>query len=286
MALSMKDALNRYGWIAQLATAIPELKDTLTQAEQAGWAPDEFQRQLEGSPWWQKHADSVRQLAILQATDPATYQQNLANAANKIQLAASQMGRSVDANSLALQMLTYNWDDQQLNAVIGSKGSLQHGANNSLVGDAAQYTTHMKQLAADYGITATDSYLNGQLTAIQSGKNTLDGFEQSIRNQAKATFPQFAQQIDQGMTVRDIADPWISTMAKTLEVSDSTVDLNTPEVKKALTQRNADGSATAMPLWQFERSLKDDPRYDKTTQARTDAASVLHKVGQDFGFSS
>jgi hypothetical protein len=39
-------------------------------------------------------------------------------------------------------------------------------------------------------------------------------------------------------------------------------------------------------MWQFTRALKDDPRYDKTTTARTDAYSVLQQVGKDFGFAS
>lgn len=286
MAIDMNTALAKYGWVGQLANSIPSLRDTFTAAAQNEWSPDEFQRQLEGTAWWQSNADSVRQLAIKQATDPATYQQDLANAANKVQLAANQMGRSVDPNALALQLLTNNWDDQQLHAAIGNSGGFQTQDAGALVGDAAQLNDHIRGVAQSYGIPYTDAYVNGAVTRIQSGQDTVDGVTNVLMNRAKLQYPQFASQIDAGQTVKDIADPWIQTYAKTLEVADSTVTLDDPAIKKALTQRNADGSATTQPLWQFERTLKDDPRYDQTTQARTDAYSTLAKVGRDFGFSA
>jgi hypothetical protein len=287
MAIDMNTALAKYGWVGQLATSIPELRDVLTRAASAEWSPDEFQRQLEGSPWWQRNADSVRKLAITQATDPATYQQNLNNAAAKVQLYAQQMGRDgVDTNALGLQLLTNNWDDQQLQAVIGNTAHIASGPDGALLGDAAQLKNHMMDVAGSYGVHANDGTINWWLYGIQSGKNSLDGWESSMRQQAKMYYPQFSTQIDAGQTVKDIASPWVQTMAKTLEISDSTITLDDPNIKKALTQRNADGSATAQPLWQFERQLKDDARYDKTTQARTDAYSTLAKVGRDFGFSA
>lgn len=286
MAINMDEALAKYGWIASLAKSIPELKDVLTTAADKEWAPEEFQRQLEGSPWWKKNADSVRSLAVQHATDPATYTQNLKNAANKVSLAAQQMGRTVDSNAVALQLLTNNWDDQQLRAVIGNTGKLEVGSRNELSGDAAQLKNHLMQVAGSYGVTTSNHSITQALNNIQAGRNTLDGWEQLVRQRAKLHYPQFAKEIDAGHTVAEIADPWIQTMAKTLEVSDATLTLDTPEIKRALTTRNADGSGTAMPLYQFERHLKDDPRYDKTTQARTDAYSVLAKVGKDFGFSA
>jgi hypothetical protein len=59
------------------------------------------------------------------------------------------------------------------------------------------------------------------LIDIQAGTDTIDGFENVIKARAKAQFPHLANQIDAGMTVRDIADPYIASYAQTLEVPES-----------------------------------------------------------------
>lgn len=290
MALDLTTALNKFGFVGTLANAIPELRDIFAQAAAQEWPVEQFNRAVQDTGWYRTSADSARQLLTLQVTDPATFNQNWTNATTKVHLLAQQMGRNgVDPGtlqSLAMQALTGNWDDEQLKAIIGERLPLATGEAGSLTGDAAQLETHMRALASGYGVPITPAFLTGQLTAIQGGHNTLDGFESLMRARAKATYPQFADQIDLGMTVRDVADPWIASMAKTLEVPETQLSLDTPEVQKALQQRNPDGTVTAQPLWQFTRALKDDPRYDKTTQARTDANSMMLQIGRDFGFAS
>jgi hypothetical protein len=49
----------------------------------------------------------------------------------------------------------------------------------------------------------------------------IDGFESLIKARAKAQYPHLASQIDGGMTVRDIADPYIASYAQTLEVPET-----------------------------------------------------------------
>jgi hypothetical protein len=69
-------------------------------------------------------------------------------------------------------------------------------------------------------------------------------------------------------------------MAATLEISDKDVKLSDSYIKKAL--EGANGERT--PLWQFEKMLKDDPRWDKTKQARNETYDLLAQVGKDWGF--
>jgi hypothetical protein len=152
-------------------------------------------------------------------------------------------------------------------------------------GNAANLRDHMTQVAQNYGVAYTSSWLDGWINEVESGRDSLDGWESVMRARAKAAFPQFAAQIDAGMTIRDIADPYISTYAQTLEVPETQVTLNDTYIKKALSQTGQDGTTRAsMPLWQFQRQLKDDPRYDRTQQAKDDAFTTLNKIGKDWGF--
>lgn len=286
MPLSLQDALNAYGFVGTLANSIPDLRGILDQAIREEWQPAAFTRALQDSNWWKQNAESVRQLAQLQALDPATYQQNLLNASQKITLVANQMGRRVDPNAVGLQALLNNWDDEQIKSYIGATGSLGVGSNDALFADAAQLDTHLREVAAAYGVAVTEDNFRGMLTQIQAGRDTVDGWEAVMRARAKAQFPHLASQIDAGMSVRDIADPYIATYAQTLEVPETGIKLTDPAIQKALSIRNQDGTAATKPMWQFQRELKDDPRWDKTTNARTEAYTMVNQLGKDFGFLS
>jgi hypothetical protein len=84
VALDLNTALNSYGFVGTVASAIPDLRSILQQAIDGEWTPEQFSRTVNDSPWFKANAESVRKLATLQAMDPATYNQNLANAASKV----------------------------------------------------------------------------------------------------------------------------------------------------------------------------------------------------------
>lgn len=287
--LSVSDAMSAYGYVYTVAQSIPELNTILQDAVAHSWTADKLTASIESSPWYMQHADTVRNLAYQQYSEPGTYAQNLANAKNIITLKAQALGRTIDdatAGRLALQTLTENasFDDQRLSQLVTNTTGLTN-ANGAYSGLAAQYRDHMTQVAQNYGVAYTDASMDNWVNQIESGANSLDGFESVMRARAKATYPPLADQIDAGMTVRDIADPYVQTMAKTLEVPQTEVTLNDPYIQKALTQRQPDGTATIQPLYQFTSALKKDPRYDTTVQARTDAYTTLKQIGADWGFT-
>lgn len=292
--LDLNTALNSYGFVGQLASAIPDLKGILDQAISAQWVPAQFTRAVMDSGWWKSNAESVRQMARLQATDPATYNQNWANAENKIALLAQQMGRPAPTDvqrSLAMEALLNNWDDQQLRAQIGNRFTpekwSQDGVAPAYTGDAGQLEGHLRQVATNYGVPITDEYLRTALNVIQGGHETIEGYENIFKARAKATFPHLAAQIDAGMTVRDIADPYIATMAQTLEVPETGIKLSDPSIQRALQAKDpTTGAFSNKPMYQFQRELKDDPRWDDTKNAEQEAYRTVGRLGKDMGFLS
>lgn len=288
MPISVDQAMSAYGFVYQLAKSIPELNGYLQDAIKHGWTPEKLTATVESGKWWMQNADTVRQLAILHATEPGTYKQQVANAQRLIMLKAQAMGRSFDSktlNSLVFQTLTQNasWDDQVLTSMVSRQSVIKAG--DSRLGQVAQLQDHMTQVAQSYGVAYTQKNLDGWADRIQGGFDTVDGFESLMRARAKAQYPHLAGQIDAGMTVRDVADPYLSTMAATLELDEGAIDWNKdPHIKKALAQVGQDGAMTAQPMWQFERTLKNDARYDHTKQAKDDAMSTIATIGKDFGF--
>jgi hypothetical protein len=287
LALDLTTALNQYGFVGDLANSVPELKGIFAQAAREEWDPARFQRAVMDSGWWKSMPESARFLATQSVTDPSTYAQSLNNAASKIRIIAEQMGRGGgDWFALARESLINNYDDDQVRWLVSMRVAGTPFQDGVPTGQAGQIQGHLKQVAGNYGVPVTDKWISDALIRIQAGIDSLDGYENVLRARAKAAFPQFADQIDTGMTVRDIADPYISTMANTLEVSETELDLNDQSVRRALSQKQPDGTMGSMPLWEFERSLKDDARWDKTKQARTQAFETIAQVGRDFGFEA
>lgn len=288
MALSLTDALNQYGFVGDLANSVPELKGIFAQAAREEWDPARFQRAVMDSRWWRVSAESARTLATQAVADPATYKQTIKNAATKVDLLIKQMGLQVQTgsrlDSLARHFLVNNYDDETIRRWLALNLQTAVGERGHVAGQAAELREHMLQVSTNYGQAVTSDYLMRYLQKIQAGDYTLEGFESLMQARAKAAFPQFAAQFDSGMTLRDVADPYISTMANTLEISETEVELTDPFVRKALSQRQQDGSMGSMPLYEFERQLKNDPRWDKTKQAREQAFDTIAQVGRDFGF--
>lgn len=290
MAISVDEAMSAYGFVYTLAKSVPELNDTLSQAIQGGWTADKLTATIESGNWWQSHSDTVRNLVQLQATDPATYTQNLNHAKQLVILKGQALGRVVDdkqATSIALETLASNssWDDQVLTQTVANRTKIDVTDTGAYLGQAANLRNHLTQVFQNYGVAYTKQWLDFGISQIESGRDTLDGFESYAKQRAKAAYPQFANQLDAGMTIRDIADPYISTYAQTLEVPETSVTLKDSMIKKALQQTGEDGTTrTSMPLWQFERTLKNDPRYDHTKQAKGDAMDLLAQIGKDWGF--
>ena len=50
--------------------------------------------------------------------------------------------------------------------------------------------------------------------------------------------------------------------------------------------QSSGAAPVSTPLWQFQDQLRQDPRYDKTTQAVNDAYSTVAQIGKDWGFGT
>jgi hypothetical protein len=267
MALSLSDALSQYGFVGDLANSIPELKGIFAQAAREEWDPAAFQRAVMDSRWWKTSSEAARTLATQSVTDPATYKQTIKNAATKVDLLMKQMGLAPQSSARLSQManhfLVNNYDDETIRRWLALNVGPKIGPEGALSGQAADLDAHLRQVASSYGVPFSDSTMNHELMMIMRGERTLESWESLMRERAKAAHPHLAAELDSGMTLRDIADPYIATMANTLEVAETNLDLTDLHVKRA---------------------LNDDPRWDKTKQARTAAYETVAQVGRDFGF--
>jgi hypothetical protein len=278
------DATSTYGFIADLARTIPEVRDILNKAISGKWTPDRFTSAVQDSRWWKTHGETVRQRAIQQVTDPASFKTDLNEARRRVQQMMSQTGLKLSAklqDFAAHSVLSSGWNDVDLHNYLGQNGVFTNS------GESEQTRAKLAGLAADYGIGTSTAFIANATRRVMTGADTVDAWQSRWRKQAESAFPALKAELESGQTIRQIADPYISQYAQTLEVSPTSIDLTSDQLlRRALAGKDEKGNPVAMPLWQFDQALKQDPRYDKTAGAKTEAFTVLHQVGRDLGMAS
>lgn len=275
------------GSLSAVLTAVPELNKLLNEAIAKQWTPQQFQNQVQQSNWYRDHSEAAKRIIALQYSDPAEYKSELSQAYQTVRQQAHAEGVDLSKDqikALGMDYITKTWSQQTLSNEIGQQynGS---GADN---GQAAQYKTQLEQLYTDYGLPWTDAHMKQKLQKLLSGQVTMDAYQRLAQQEAQSLYPSIATQLQGGMTVQDVASPYINTMANLLEVDPNTIKLTDPKIKKALqgtvTTVNGKSTVTSTPLWQFEQQVRSDPRWGNTDNAHQAVSSFLTQIGHDWGF--
>jgi hypothetical protein len=151
-------------------------------------------------------------------------------------------------------------------------------------GPSGKYFVAVKNLAYDNGIKLSDndalSYAN-KIVAGQVDENTVFN---TIRESAASAFPSLADKIKAGLDLKTLASPYIQSMSDILEIPDTAIDLFDPQIRSAMAYTLPDGKVGTKSIYDFEKELRKDDRWQYTNKAREQAASVATTVLRDFGF--
>jgi uncharacterized protein YxeA len=151
-------------------------------------------------------------------------------------------------------------------------------------GPSGKYFTEVKNLAARNGIMLSDEAATEYANKIVAGVLDADTAFNTIRESAASAFPQLADKIKAGIDLKTLADPYIQSMSNILEVPYSAVDLFDPKIRSALSFTLPDGKIGTKSIYDFEKELRQDPRWQYTNNAKKTVADSTLRVLQDFGF--
>lgn len=216
--------------------------------------------------------------------DIAAGAQSLANIVRSVQRTATRYGIKLsdkEARNLAAQSVQQGWDATTLAEEVARKGRLE-----GTTGEAAKAVDDLREYANSFGIAYNDDWYNNAAKAVLEGRESLETFQNNIRDIAKSKYAGFAGQIDAGLNVRQAASPYIQSMASILEIDPNAINLNDPTITKALTSVNEAGQPAVTPIWQFERDLKKDSRWRYTKNAQEELIGTGMQVLRDLGFEA
>jgi hypothetical protein len=83
--------------------------------------------------------------------------------------------------------------------------------------------------------------------------------------------------VNSGIDLETVYQPYKNRMAAILELNPEAIDINDP------TLRGAIGPDKEMPLYQFEKALRKDSRWQYTNNAKNEVSDIALRVLKDFG---
>lgn len=318
--LSLDELAAQYGYAAAFFNSDPELANLIQQATSGQWTPDKFRAALMATNWYRSKTEATRSFIELQGRDPAEANKRIADQARKIQQTANQQGISLNPSRLAAMAkdsLMYGWDDLQLQQGIAAE--FQYKPNGGTQGGAATLETRYRQMADDYGVTLSTPQLADFIGGSLAGRYTEDNVADFLRDTARSKYPGLSSYLDVGMTVKQVASPYLQSYAQILEVSPDTVSVNDPLVQRALqgqvqakapagskppgsggygadvyggptkigqyggTAQPAAVPVQPMSVYDFERQLRQDPRWLQTKNAKDSMQNTAIGVLRDWG---
>lgn len=152
----------------------------------------------------------------------------------------------------------------------------------SITGAAGNNFQVLKETAARNGIDLEKAFggsIEGWLQKIDQGES-IETYKRLIRDAAKMGLPDNVKKmLDQGVDLTTIFDPYRNYMGRILEINPDTIDINDTVLRSAI------GPDKEMTLFDFQRALRKDPRWQYTNQAREDVSDAIRKITQDFGLA-
>jgi hypothetical protein len=281
------DFAAQYGVQAALVNSTPELQALFNQAVSEKWTPAKFQAAFQNTGWYKTNSDTWRSAEATRLTDPASWAEQLNITKSIIRRQSVQLGFELNEEQVA------KLADQSLYLAGGSSANIDATTLKTQVvevgritgegGTALQAIDKLKSEAYANGITYNDGWFETAAKDVLVGTGTMEGWSKQIKDAAKSKYASLSDQLDAGLTVRDIASPYIQELASTFEVDQNTVGLEDPMMQRALTGLNESGQPYLTPLWQFQRELKQDDRYFKTNKANQEFTGLATEIAREFG---
>lgn len=291
---------------------IPSLGALLQKYVDNKLTDKQFQMELANDIWVRQNSQEIKarylQLFNYQdlvksgrATGTTDYEQQIARITKNLQQRARQLtGADIpeaDAKLMAQDLYIFNQDGDEAfiterlaRFIRPTAGMVAGKPTEGYGGEALQNYQALQAIAKANGFKIEDILPRGAdgkpmtaestLQAIATNKIDTNRLAQDVRKLAAQGQPEYVRQLlGQGYDLEQIYSPYKNRMASILELNPDVIELNDPALRMAI-GKNGD-----MNLYDFEKALRKDNRWQYTENARQEVAGSVMQVLRDFGFA-
>jgi len=138
-------------------------------------------------------------------------------------------------------------------------------------------TQSLQSIAKANGVTLSPQEIEQYNLDVNNGKD-INVIKSQIRSVAGLGRPDNIKKLlAEGTDLNTIYSPYKRTMAALLELDAESIDINDTTLQSAIGDRE-------LPIYEFRKILKKDPRWQYTNNAREEVSNKVLRVLQDFGF--
>ena len=300
--------------------------DATSSKEGANWDAKKFTAALANTDWAKRLSNSAQQEELTRLQNPSEYASSYNNMRAHIAQLAVQMGEALTPADIGPEIKptgpngTFTPEDvrrsegtvtqwaldhsndpsfstgEALQTFIATKGTINLALPGGL---AAKNNMDLKAYAGQMGLGSLalppssdpsamgSDYFSAAAQSILLGKSTVETWKADLLQKAKDTYKAFAPSLDAGQTVKNIAAPYINTMANLLEIPTDQIDLSATTgygkmVHDALIG-NDPANQKPMALYDFEKLVKSRPEWGKTNNARDTIMGGVGDLLKAFG---
>ena len=152
-------------------------------------------------------------------------------------------------------------------------------------GNASTTRSNLSSLNADYGTGYGSDWLDTAAKSIATGATTEQFWTDKIKSQAAGSNPAWSDQINAGMTLKQIASPYINAYSNILGIDPASITMSDTLLKQGL-QGTDPTKPAAMPLWQFEKQVRQDPRWAQSKDAMDSLSATGSTILKQWGLMS
>jgi hypothetical protein len=243
---------------------------------------DKYNQQLELADTQEKKDVILSKIGQLNTT--SSYARGLASAKAYIESVASGLTGTMSPERLDafVKRMYDSANDKDPNIINRELSSLiTYKPGTQLGGAIGADLTTLRATARANGFdldTQFGSNINDWLQRLARGES-IETFKNTIRGAAKLGLPdKVASLLDQGLDIKDVYAPYRNVMASVLEVAPDSISLDDKTLRMAI------GPEKEMSIYDFQRTLRKDPRWQYTNNAREEASTAVLGVLRDFGF--
>jgi glucan-binding YG repeat protein len=303
----MDEVAKNYGSIDTIFKTDKGLKDLLRKAIGKDGVPntdddltvDQFTRELENTDWFKTNAGPVRQRGFYKrqfdslvagGSDPeelyktTEYGRGLRNTQQVIADEILRVGGNLspeDIEVLSRDIYDLGYENQRAIVSQRIRAKISYKPGGIVGGQAGENLADLRKTAKANGLDLEKNFgdsIQGWLQKLAQGES-VETFKQIIRGSAKIGLPEkVSALLDQGVDLDTVYNPYKRLMASVLEINPETISLDDSVLRSAI------GPDKEMSLYDYQKMLRKDNRWQYTNQAKEEVSSVAMKVLRDFGF--
>jgi RNA recognition motif-containing protein len=271
---------------------------------------DRFRQNIENDTWYRQNSKEIKARYLQQfnykdlvksgnAQGTTDYEQSIAKITNTLIAKARTLGAALDegqAKLIAEDLYIHNQDlddsvvtRRLVSGIRPISGMIAGKVTEGYSGQALKDYQGLQALAKANGFNLSDILPRDALGNPMTAEGTLKGLAlgeidstriaQDVRKLAAIGQPQYVRDLlGQGYDLENIYAPYKRTMANILELDTSQIDLNDPTLRGAINEKGD------MNIYDFQKALRKDSRWQYTKNAKDEVASSTLQVLRDFGF--